>query len=254
VSISFGDQMAGARGVRRSGVSSLLGLGLIVMVIASCSSAAKPPTRPPSYIEVTLAPDSAVPTWAGFTPMPLPTDTEVPTPTLVPTPTPIPKPTDSDIEAVCASKPALGTAKYAGSLHPLVVAEYNGDIWTVESGSSYPINDKWYGSEWTSPLQLVVCVGALNSKKISSCGKYTSTSGQTGYVYRYQYYRNIRVALATTGKTLQTKTILGGGAPLCRDILSVPAGTSPPWKIYGDEPDDGSFNAYATAVSVQKAK
>jgi hypothetical protein len=243
--------MAGARSVRRRGVNSVLGLGLIVMVIASCSSVAKPPTRPPSYVDVTLAPESAVPTWAEFTPMP--TDTEVPTPTLVPTPTPIPKPADSDIEGVCASKPALGTAKYAGSLHPLVVADYNGDIWRVDSGSSYAINDKWYNDSWTSPLQLVVCIGGLNSKKISSCGKY-HTSSTSGSLYRYQYFRNIRVALATTGKTLQTKTILGGGAPACRDIISVPAGESPPWKIYGDEPDDGSFNAYATAVSTQKAK
>jgi hypothetical protein len=183
----------------------------------------------------------------------MPTDTEVPTPTLVPTPTPIPKPADSDIEGVCASKPALGTAKYAGSLHPLVVVDFNGDIWRVDSGSSYAINDKWYSDSWTSPLQLVVCVGALNSKLTSSCGRYR-TSSTSGYVYRYQYYRNIRVALATTGKTLQTKTILGGGAPTCAQIISVPAGESPPWRIYGAEPADGSFNAYATAVSTQKAK
>jgi hypothetical protein len=165
----------------------------------------------------------------------------------------MPKPTDSDVADACKSVAVPGTAKYTGSLHPLVVVQYNGDIWTIGSAYSFAINDKWYGSEWTSPLQLVVCVGALGSKKISSCGTYRTTSGRTGSVIRYQYYRNIRVALATTGKTLQTKTILGGGAPACRDILSVPT-SSPPWRIYGDEPDDGSFNAYATAVSTQKAK
>jgi len=228
-------------------VGSLLGLGLVVMVIASCSSAARPPTRPPLVdTPGTLA---ELPTAAVDSSAPMPTTealwTYVPEPTaaILPTPTPAPQPTDSEVAAACGSVAVPGTAKYTGSLHPLVVVEYNGDIWTVGTGSSYAINDKWYGSEWTSPLQLVVCVGSLGSKSISRCGKYRTTSGQTGYVYRYQYYRNIRVALATTGKTLQTKTILGGGAPACRDILSVPADTSPPWRIYGAEPDDGSFNA-----------
>ena len=242
----------------RSGVGSLLGLGLVVVVIASCSSVAKAPTRPPSV--VTPATLAELPSAAVDSSAPTPTTEALwtyvpePTATILPTPTPAPQPTDSEVADACKSVAVPGAAKYTGSLHPLVLVNYNGDIWTVGSGSYYAINDKWYGSEWTSPLQLVVCVGALNSKKISSCGRYKTSSGQAGYVYRYQYYRNIRVALATTGKTLQSKTILGGGAPLCRDILSVPAGTSPPWKIYGDEPDDGSFNAYATAVSTQKAK
>jgi hypothetical protein len=168
----------------------------------------------------------------------------------------VPQPTDSQVINVCGSHPIATAAKYAGSYHPLViVVDETSYGWSVDDGYSttYSVDDRWVTNSWTSPLQLVVCVGAETAVRVSSCGYYNAEDGAYGQVVRYKYSKAVRVKVAKTGKTLQSKTFYGS-TPSCSSSFTVPWGAPPPWKIYGGDPNDSSINTYATKVSTQKAK
>jgi len=62
----------------------------------------------------------------------------------------------------------------------------------------------------------------------------------------------IRVVVASTGKTLQTTTLLGS-APKCARTSEIEF-DSPPWYVYGSDVTDAMVNTYATTVSTQKIK
>jgi hypothetical protein len=175
----------------------------------------------------------------------------VPTPTRPPTPAPAAIPTDGQLIATCNWSWISSAAKYAGKIHPLAVV-YNDKGWYVDSGFTYSINNKWLIQSWGSPIQLVVCVGARSIQKVGSCGTYTRASdGARGQLLRYKLYKTVRVAIAKTGKTLQSKTFYGS-TPSCSQRITLPDDHAPPWQIYGSEVDDNAINAYATAVSTQK--
>jgi hypothetical protein len=210
------------------------------------TSTPEPTPRPPGHF------DSITGQWIPdviVTPGPTPT----PAPTPTPTPTPAPPVTKAELEAVCAGTPISRAAKYAGTVHPLVVVdegslEGEGEPWNFE------INAKWYGDAWPGPIQLVVCVDTAKPVKLGSCGSYTRESdGASGQIIRYRYTQKVRVVIARTGKQLQYRS-LTGTTPQCEAHLSLPASGPPPWGMYGDDVSDSAINKYATAVARQKVK
>jgi hypothetical protein len=159
---------------------------------------------------------------------------------------------------VCAGTPLDGAAAYGGSVHPLVVAYAEGTDWIVGGGSTatrdFAINDNWSGEIWPSPIQLVACVGTEQSARYDSCGTYTRDSdGVVGQVLRFKENVTVRVVVASTGKTLQSKTF-SGDVPSCADTITNWVGEDPPWNIYGSSPEDSAINTWVTAVSIQKVK
>jgi len=240
VSISLGDEPAVRERGRRRGANLLIGLGLGLVVVASSActttgAAARPPAS------ATATPSAA--------------DDSIATPTLevVSTPTPVPTPpmlTDEQLAGACSWAAVPGAAKYSGKVHPLVVA-FADNGWYVDAGYRYSINSNWYTQTWSGPIQLIVCVGPRTVHKIGSCGTYKSASGQVGTLYRYKFSETVRVAYATTGKTLQSKTFYGS-TPACGKQVHLDDNHAPPWQVYGTEVSDSAVNAYATAVSTQK--
>ena len=123
----------------------------------------------------------------------------------------------------------------------------------MDNGYRYAISNKWYSQTWGSPIQLVACVGARTIVKIGSCGTYRRKSdGKVGQLIRYKLSITVRIALAKTGKTLQSKTFYGS-TPSCTQNVSLPDSHDPPWQEYGSEVDDNAINNYITGVSTQKA-
>jgi hypothetical protein len=179
-----------------------------------------------------------------------------PSPTPVPTPTPVPQPTRAELLAACSKgTPIPEAAKYAGTVHALVVV-YSGDTAWILDNDVYDINAKWYSDDWPGPIQLVVCDGLAQEVKVGSCGTYTRTSdGALGEIVRYRNFEVVRVVVAKTGKTLQSKTFSGNTPTCATSIYDVDnRDSNPPWKISGTYADNDGINAYAKAVSTQKVK
>lgn len=178
-------------------------------------------------------------------------ETSAPTPTPEPTATPDP---EEELVAACYGTPVPWAAPYAGKTHPLVVVDAGLDGIFMSSA----INKKWRDSKWTSPIQLVVCAPDATkvSVKVGSCGRHWKrTDGVVGELLRYRYKSKIRVVVAETGKTLQSKTLLGS-VPICGGgkYSSLDLDVKPPWKKYGLAVTAKQVNKYATAVSTQKVK
>ena len=206
---------------------------------ASQSAASATPTVTPSLT------DSPSPS-----PSPSPTVTPTPSPTPLPTPTPTPAITESQLTAACKGKAVPQTAKYGGTVHPLVLATAEGSGWTIGSDE---INDDWLTDTWPSPIQLVICQNAEQAVKVGSCGSYTRPGTRTvGQVIRYREAITVRVIIAKTGKVLQSKSFYGS-TPTCADQITDPGG-APPWRIYGSDPDDAAIAKYEGAISTQKVK
>jgi hypothetical protein len=179
---------------------------------------------------------------------PTPSPTPVPTPT--PTPTPTPPVTRLELERACRATgvPIPEAAKYAGSVHPLVVLD-EGSLEDKGAQYTFPINAKWYNDDWPGPIQLVVCVKE-HDVRVGSCGTYKRESdGTVGEFIQYQATEVVRVVVARTGKTLQSNTFYGS-IPSCSDQFVGSYG-DPPWGIYGDPVDYAGINKYVTAVSKQ---
>jgi hypothetical protein len=167
------------------------------------------------------------------------------------------QPTDDELVAACVTgTPIAGAAKYAGTVHPLVVVqEGNPGDWLVDDYAPYigfDIDNKWVDNSWPGPIQLVVCIDNSPAVKVDSCGTYTRDDGVTGEVIRYKDANVVRILVASTGKLLQSKTFYGTVADCPTNFVDV---DDPPWSAWGPPPDnDAAFNAYATAVSTQAVK
>jgi hypothetical protein len=160
------------------------------------------------------------------------------------------------LEAACDGTPVPWAAPYAGKVHPLVVV----DSWVQRIDTAYAINQKWHNDTWTSPIQLVVCVPdpAKASVKAGSCGRWKRTDGTVGELGQYRHKSTIRVVVAKTGKTLQSK-VLYGSVPPCgdapADTWSIPdMDEDPPWHLFGVEVTSAQVNKYATSVSTQPVR
>jgi hypothetical protein len=228
-------------------------IALLAFALAGCAGTPAVTTPPPAAAG---APSASPATTAGATPSPAPTPTSVPTPT----------PEDQLIAACRHGKPVPWAAPYAGKVHPLVVVEqwwgdshysdYPSDIDVVDA--SYAINAKWRKGTWTSPIQLVVCNPDPKAAavRVASCGRaWKRTDGVTGELLLYQYTSKIRVVVAATGKTLQSK-VLRGNAPTCGDgeYSLLDLDVDPPWKKFGLAVTPAQVSKYATTVSKQKVK
>jgi hypothetical protein len=227
-------------------------IAAVVIVVAGCagSPTAETPTPPTARSTLTSPPSHAA--------------TPTPAPTASPAPTPAPE--DELIGACRHGRPVPWAAPYAGKVHPLVVVEqWWGDSWYHDYPSdieaiepSYAINAKWRKGTWTSPIQLVVCVPdpEATSAQVRSCGRgWKRTDGVTGELLTWQYRSKIRVVVAATGKTLQSKVLFGSVPPCGGEGASLlDLDVDPPWKKYGMAVTAAQVNKYATAVSTQKVK
>ena len=238
----------------RRNLRSLVGIGVVLVVVASCTARS-------SMLDGPASSSGTLPS-IGATPTSTLEATIEPTPVITPVPTPTPLPTASSdgLIAACDGKPVPEADPYSGTIHPLVVAYYEDGVdkgWRL-GGEEYntddwEINHKWLDDEWPGPIQLVVCLNPLKSVKVGSCGFYKrSGDGKIGAVVRYKWSETVRVVVASTGKTLQSKVVLGG-TPTCSSSLDDPGG-SPPWLIHGGKPSSDVIDAYATAVSTQTVK
>ncbi|MHB8892922.1 MAG: hypothetical protein ACYC65_12855 [Candidatus Limnocylindrales bacterium] len=230
--------------VSRSRHRPLLTCVIAVVVLAACGGAPSPQLP---------------------TPMPVPTVRPRPTPTPTPPPTP-----EDELAAACAGTPVSWAAAYAGKVHPLVVIDtgwLNTITTTLERHALpadivtawYPINGKWLRSEWTAAMiQLVVCdAGDDHVVKVDSCGTYTRKSdGVRGKLLRERWTTKVRVVVARTGKTLQTKTI-SATVDDCPGAYTSDYGAladDPPWVLRSDEVTVEQVSAYASSVSKQSVR
>ena len=243
---------------------SLVCFGLTLVFAASCSSATTPSGGAPAASQGASQSVAVEPT-PSPTPIlqPILQPTEAPTkaPTPVPTATPIPAATSAEITAACEGKPIPEADPYTGTLHPLVAVYYqaDGDIGWKLAGEEfaydiYDINHKWLNDEWLSPIQLVVCVGAPAPVKTNTCGTYKRTDGKIGTLMAFRSVVTVRVVVAATGKTLQSKTFNGKSPGCPQHVTTDDLKDNPPWHLIGDPPADSVINDYAVSVSTQKAK
>jgi hypothetical protein len=238
------------RPVRLGRLSHLAGLALAALIVASCSTATGPSRAPNGTRASAAGSVDASPTGE-----PSPTDEPTASPTATPSPSPTPGVTFDQISGMCAkAAPIPAATKYGGKLHPLMLVNEITDGWMVDaSGIRYAIDQKWLAGEWANDLQLILCVGSEGSQNMGACsGSYKREGdGVVGKVVRYRFYQKIRVMVASTGKTLQSKTLYGS-TPKCSGSVSIPATAPAPWHIYGSEITDSSVNKYAVSVSTQK--
>ena len=75
----------------------------------------------------------------------------------------------------------------------------------------------------------------------------------TGQVIRQKAMLAIRVVVAKTGKTLQSKTLYGPAAS-CSKVYTISLFASPPWYFAGRSVTAAQINTYATTVSKQPMK
>ena len=124
-----------------------------------------------------------------------------------------------------------------------------GGEWLVDYNSkaiNFDIDNQWINDGWLSPLQLVVCDGVDQEQRLGSCGRYTRQSdGVSGEAIQDWYYEVVHMAVALTGKTLQSKTFYGS-TPVCAGSLwsEIDNPTDdPPWNLHGDYPDPAAIDA-----------
>jgi hypothetical protein len=183
--------------------------------------------------------------------------TAKPSPTAIPIPTPTPEPlgpTGGELMGACSNFPVALAAPYdKGTYHPLVVVDNSVPTYP-DLSTEYATNSQWRDGTWTSPIQLVICVGADKPVRLANCGQYIRRSdGKRGFTYTWRHARTLTVIVAATGKKLTAKTLYGT-APGCKEVVSVPSDSNPPWARYGSEVSAASIDNYAGAISRQLVK
>ncbi len=237
----------------------LAGVALVAAIVASCATNASTPA-PSSEVWVN--------TWdhtSGTPPAPSPSEfnpwdhtsssSDSATPdvelTQEPAPTPM-EPTDPYIDAAgafaaCAGIAQPGAPAYAGSKHPIVVVDF-ADPDFPEIDTDYDESAAFVQDWGSAGTQLVACVGAQKSARVSYCGDYKRVSdGKIGAVYRYRHTIVVKIMVAKTGKQLQAKTILGKPAS-CKDKVTITS-DPPPWGIFGGPITTSTIDAYIRSVA-----
>jgi hypothetical protein len=126
------------------------------------------------------------------------------------------------VAAACKGAAVPGAAPFGGSVHPLYVV-VGGDVQRADQ-QRYSFNGAgerlaWLRAEWSSPLQLVVCVGSKDRVEIESCGSYMNNFGQSFEVRRYRLKTEVTIVEAATGRTQRTDTVLGPDPELCTQTV-----------------------------------
>jgi hypothetical protein len=196
--------------------ASILGsLAIVLIALGGCSSASTPtPTPTPTPTATPTPTPTATPT---PTPTATPTATPTPTPTAVPTPTPRPEPTVAELVAACAKgTPIREAVPYAGTTHSYLTGQASKDdpAWSfTEFGNDHTTTDYVPGDlakKGMSPLQLVICEYDNAPLKSGGSGDYCyySGGGSQLQVTLFQDSETVRILVATTGKTLESKTFI----------------------------------------------
>jgi len=249
----------------RKRAGSLAGLGIALFVSASCASSGFFPASPSGSVAATPSSPAAEltpPVEPSPTLEPPSMQTPEPTDTPAPTPTPVPAVTEAEITAACAKATPIPEADpLGGAVHPVVVAYYEPHetawMFTTDATRLFDINAKWRNQEWPGPIQLVVCTNATQPVKVGGCpGVYyiRNSDKKRGTVIRYKQTITVRVIVASTGKTLQSKTFTGSSPGCASSINTEDMQDNPPWHLIGAAPDDSVINSYATTVSTQAVK
>jgi hypothetical protein len=211
--------------VRRNSAPIWLGLGVFGLVIVMVAGAASLLSASGARPSPTASPIA----YAKPTPTPTPTPTVEPTPTPTPTPVPLPEPTQAELAAACAKGTRIPeAAPYAGTSHSYLVGQSGVDdagVWTfmVTQGSLY---DEYSPGDLQKngldPIQLVIC--EYDNAAIKVGGGYCWYSNSAGDQLRVTLLKEsltIRVLVASTGKTLASKTFYGGTD--CPDTMERPS-------------------------------
>lgn len=182
-----------------------------------------------------------------------PSPTTLPTPitTAAPTPQPTPRP-EEELIGACYGKAIAWAAPYAGRVHPLLIAGPWGRAGAWDwINPNLGVNQKWSEGEWASSMiQLMVCPEPAEPVEHGSCGTYRSGSGESGELLRFKDALMIRVVIAHTGETLQSKKLLGPEkeCPTSRVIFG---SDPPPWIFLEESVTLEQIENYAAEVSKQ---
>ncbi len=145
------------------------------------------------------------------------------------------------VAAACSGMPVPEAEPYGGAVHPLYVVT-GGDVQRADqqrySFASGALRTAWLREAWTSPLQLVVCVGGQDRVKIESCGKYMSNFGKSYEVIRYRLVRTVTIVDAATGTTRGIDRVPGSDPDRC-------TATVQSFDLVGGEP-----NVYEFALGI----
>jgi hypothetical protein len=151
---------------------------------------------------------------------------------------------DEQLVATCSGTAFPGASPYGGSMHPLYVVSGR-DVQRADrqrySFDSDADRFTWLRDEWSSPLQLVLCVGAKDRVEVDSCGTYADNFGQSHEVLRYRITTVVRIVEAATGRTQRTETLPGPDPEPCTQTVQSAA-------LVGAAPDVYKF-ALAVAGS-----
>ena len=180
-------------------------LAMVLIALGGCSSASTPTPTP----TVTPSPSVTITATAS------PTATPTPTPTAVPTPTPRPEPTVAELTAACAKgTPIREAVPYAGTTHSYLTGQASKDdpAWSfTEFGNDHTTTDYVPGDlakKGMQPLQLVICEYDNAPLKVGGGYCYYSGGGSQLQVTLFQDSETVRILVATTGKTLKSKTFI----------------------------------------------
>jgi hypothetical protein len=184
---------------------------------------------------------------------PTPTAAPVMTPSAAVTPTARPTPSqEAELIGACHGRTVAWAAPYAGRIHPLLIAGPWGTAGAWDwINPDLGVNQKWSEGEWTnSMIQLMVCPEPAEPVADGSCGTYQIASGESGELLRFKAALMIRVVIARTGETLQSKTLLGPAqkCPTSRVILG---SDPPPWSFLQPSVTLAQIEDYAAKVSAQ---
>jgi hypothetical protein len=162
---------------------------------------------------------------------------------VTPTPTPLPD-FVHQVAGACHGFAVKEAVPYGGSLHPVYVVSGDSVQRADQQRSSFDSDEDqltWLRAEWSSPLQLVVCIGSAAQVEVDSCGDYADPFGQAFEVIRYRQVRGVTVVEAATGRTIRQDVVLGSDPALCTQ-------NADSHSLVGGEPDVYAFaRAEATA-------
>lgn len=175
-----------------------------------------------------------------------------------------PQPSWDEMAAACKSgTPIPEAGAYTGSAH-FVVFEESDPYWfssadwvpddsLPDTGALSSAQHSTVRSVFThnDPVQLVACRSVSPEKKYS-CGDYARTDGVHGEVFLNALEDTIRIVVAQTGGTLESKVFTSATPDLsnCEQYYSSPAGT-PPWGMRYHKVDRSAELDYVLSVATQ---
>jgi hypothetical protein len=192
----------------RRSVAIVVGFCALVLVVGCAGSRVTSSSMqpPPAALVASEAPVAMVTSVAIETPVALAT----------------PATWEEQVVAACTGAAVPGAAPYGGSVHPLYVVSGR-DVQRADhqrySFDSDAERLAWLRDEWSSPLQLVLCVGSTDRVEVDSCGNYMDNFGQPHEVLRYRTTSVVKLVEAATGRTQRAETVPGPDPEPCTQTV-----------------------------------